>query len=321
MSLKWWWLALALVAVFGLAALARLRFKPKKPVRFVANSKTLGILPSFKKEQQRAQLLRTIEYAALGVLVATLIIIAGRPQQRIQKIEQEQSRDIVMCVDVSGSMKDYAASAFTTLQNIVNKNPTDRYSVVLFQNAPYVALPLTSDVSAINTIAKKFSDDFKDSEFTASDLLGFKSGDNDSGGTDIALGLASCMRRFDAIEEPRSRHIIMLSDMDHNSVSDQNAVAALLPKYGVKLYVLAPQRDVAFAQDSPVVQIAGASVGALDNDSDSSAALSSIFNSILSTRTSQAYVLADAPYGWWGIALIALITWWFSMVLRWRRHL
>lgn len=295
----------------------RWRRPAKRDVRHVANTDSLQALPSFAREQRRLARLARGEIIVIGLLILTLALVAARPQQQVRRIEESQSRDIVLCADISGSMSDYATAELATLKQIVKENPTDRYAMVLFQNAPYVALPLTNDSTAIDVILGDLEEQFASPEFNAAHMLGFQSGIGT--GTDVGGGLASCIRRFDNIEQPRSRHIILVSDMRHDGITDQSAVATLLPKYGVKLYVLAPRIDMTFARQSPVTQIAAGDVYELADAAGTRATLERIYQSILNTRSGAEYVSADAPYALWGAALLLTAVWSVIVYLRWRR--
>ncbi len=318
MSIKWLWLIPVLIAPLLAVALWRWRRPLKKPARYVANTETATSLPSFAKMQSRAKTLRIIEVSVLAVLALDAVLIVARPQEQIRKIEYTQSRDIVLCMDTSGSMKDYVIPGLKTLKEVITKYPTDRYALVFFQNVPFVALPLTNDTAAMNLILDDFTKQFSSQQYNASSSAGFSSAAG-GGGTDIGAGLAGCIRRFDAIAEKRSRHIILVSDMEHNGKIDPVTVATLLPKYDVKLYIVAPQDDFAPAQDSPVAKITGASVSTISDTGGFPAALATIYTSILNTRQNEVFVQADAPYPYWIVATVALAVWMSVLYVRWRR--
>lgn len=319
MPVMWWWLAVVLLLPVFVAALWRWRKPAKRPTHFIGDTANAKALPSFARELRRARRLQIATTIVLGLLIITCALIAARPQQQIRKIDYQNSRDIVLCMDVSGSMDTYIPPALQTLQKIVTANPTDRYSLVLFGNVPFVALPLTSDTTAIDITTKDLEANFSDDDFDAVDLIGFDS--SVEGGTDIATGLTSCFRRFDNIDQQRSRHIILVSDMQHNGPGDPAVVATLLPKYGVKLYVLSPELYVNdIKEKDAVVGITNAPVEGLAFDgSNAAATLSAIYDSILSERQTDTYALVDVPYPLWITAAVLTLAWAVLLVLRWRR--
>lgn len=317
MSVAWLWLVPVILVPLLAMAIWRRKRPAKREVRYVGSAETLAALPSYAREKRRADMLKRLEMAMLCLLLITLTLIAARPQQQIRKVEDTQSRDIVLCADVSGSMYQYLPVQFETLQEIVNQNPTDRYALVLFAGAPYVALPLTNDVTAINMVTSELVKGYTDDDFATADFIGYDPAAA-TGGTDIGSGLAACIRRFDKLDEPRSRHIILTSDMSHNGAVDPDLVATLIPKYGIKLYILTiDSLGVQDAQD--IARIAGATVSDKLTEADAKAELTAIYQSVLNTRTSAQYVMAEAPYPLWGAALIATAGWAAAVVLRWRR--
>ncbi|HVI69379.1 MAG TPA: VWA domain-containing protein [Magnetospirillaceae bacterium] len=318
MSIMWLWLLLGLLIPVFAVAMWRLRRPIKRHAHFVGDTPSIANLPSFVREKRRARWLHIANIVVISLLIIVMAIIAARPQQQIRKIEYQNSRDIVLCMDISGSMETYVEPAMQTLLKIVAANPTDRYSLVLFGNVPYVALPLTSDTTAIESTVKDLSAQFTNEKLDAADLVGFDP--NIKGGTDIGTGLASCFRRFDNIDQQRSRHIILVSDMEHNGTNDPSAIATLLPKYGIKLYILTPEFNLPDVQENPVTAITGARVESLKFDgSNAEATISAIYNSILTARKTDTYVLVDVPYPFWAAALVLTAAWAILMALRWRR--
>lgn len=317
MQLAWPFMLLLLVPAIALFVW-RLRVPAKHPVRPVAEVSSLAGLPSYAKIRRRGLLLAHLQQVALLLLVVTLVVLAARPLERIQKVDYENSRDIVLCLDASFSMQEFAPGALNAMSDIVKQNPTDRYALVLFQNASYAALPLTSDVAAITLKLKQMTDYYGKDSFSPVTTAGLDTGSLDDGGTDIAAGLAGCVRRFNDLDTPRSRHIILLSDMQHNTKSPLTPVAELLPKYGIKLYILAPSLDVETAKESPVTKIAGASVGTLEYGGDTKKVVNSIFSTILNQQKTTQYVLVDAPYTWWTVVIALAALWGGLQLLRWR---
>ncbi len=319
MQLKWPYL-LILILPIAAAAVWRLRKPAPKPVRLVGETDTLHSLPSYKKVERRTRALAATQTVLLALLMASLVVIAARPQQQIRKVDNKNARDIVLCLDASGSMTNNLPDALTAMSDIVKANPTDRYGLVIFQNVPYVALPLTSDIAAITLKTNDLAAQFKTNGTAPAFLAGFQP-DVGGGGTDIGAGLAGCVRRFDNLDQPRSRHIIMLSDMQNNGLTDEAAVASLLPKYNIKLHILAPSAIVSVINDSDVVaQITGASVDSFNDGGGVRSVLNQIFASILSQQKAVQFVSVDAPYAWW-IAVISLTALWAAaQMIRWRQR-
>lgn len=319
MSVAWPWLLVGLLVPILAVALWRLWRPAKRPPQFIGDTSSATGLPSYTRELRRGKRLAWGEVGVIALLITTLSLIAARPQQQIRKIDTQHARDIVLCMDVSGSMGEFILPALKTLKKTVEANPTDRYALVLFGNVPYVALPLTSDTVATQLVLDSLVAGYDSSTTNATFTLGFSPSAED--GTDVAEGVASCFRRFDSIDQERSRHIILVSDMEHTTSTNQAAVATLLPKYGVKLYVLAPTFSVAKAQQNPIIQITGAPIEELNFDgSNAEETLTALYNTILSARQTETYVLVDVPFIWWGVATGLTAVWAAIVTVRWRRQ-
>ena len=137
------------------------------------------------------------------MLVITLIIIVlARPQSsnRWEKITTE-GIDIVMCMDVSGSMRamDFKPNnrlyvAKEEIKKFVRKRTSDRIGLVIFSKSSFTQCPLTLDYSA----AELFLDAID------TDLIPVK-------GTAIGEAIRTSVRAFEGSSQP-SRAIILITD-------------------------------------------------------------------------------------------------------------
>ena len=126
------------------------------------------------------------------------------------------------------------------------------------------------------------------------------------------------MRRFDNLDQTRSRHIIMLSDMDNNGPTDQSAVANLVSSHNVVLHVLAPSDAInTTVASSPVVSITGAKVSGFDSGGVRQV-VTSVLSTVASPQQAHQYVAIDDPYPWWWAALMLAALWSAVKLWRWR---
>lgn len=298
-----WPLILLLIIPLGVGIYYRKKHPLRKKPLNLAESKTLPRLPSYKKLSKRLKKLTRIEAVLVILIMLTLVLLISRPQAEVNKIEEEKSRDIVFCSDSSGSMTEYIPNSLRTMKEIVGANPKDKYAITLFQNVAYTALPLTRDVTSINIVIDELIAGYESDTYTEVQGYGYSSGAG-GGGTDIGAGLAGCVKRFPNLEEEKSRHVILLSDMDHNGVINPDVVATLFPKYGINLYLMVPELYVEEAKKTSVVSITNAPVFTIGYGQDVGPLVSEIFRTIQNTNNAEEVVLADNPYPFWVALLI-----------------
>jgi hypothetical protein len=120
-----------------------------------------------------------------------------------------RNRDIVLCLDVSGSMIEYDAAVVQTFSTLVEEFDGERIALVLFNASAATYFPLTSDYAFVEEQLDALTADLtspnSDYGFTNGTLLG-------DGSSLIGDGLGSCVMRFDDVETERSRSIVLATD-------------------------------------------------------------------------------------------------------------
>ncbi len=322
MSLKWPYILLFSLIPTAIILWQRYR-KPIRKPDFIAESAALSKLPSYKKITKRAKKFRIIERSLLALTMAGLLILAARPVMPVSSYNEEKSRDIVILLDVSGSMNEYIPTLLDVVERIYKENPGERYSIVAFKGMYNVVLPLTRDKVAfeekIELLRQVYQHD-NDPNYQFSGTMGF--------GTDIGEGVLGAVNRFTNLERYKSRNVILLSDlantggeMDPNSEFYLEKVS-LLPKYRINFYVLRTPPEFDFEVSHEIPEIGGAKVFDIDksNSSESINSLSNeIFNQILNTETYVSKNLMDYPGPLLFIVILFAGLWVGSMIYRWRK--
>ena len=315
MQLKWpFVLALVLIPVI-FWILAR---RNKKPLlTYTAESAVLLKLPSFKKKLRKAHNLRRIESILFAAILLILLVIAARPQVPVLKVDEQKSHDIVVTLDVSGSMRKYAPDALQAMKEIILKNPSDRFAIVVFGGVGQPVITLTRDnVALLQTIDYLTgADGITSKKYTAATSLGYSIGNNK--GTDVGAAVLASLQRFDNLQKERSRSIIMISDLESDSESDYLKIAPLVPKYKVKMFVLAPSAVFAQAQKSSFTTLTGAQVFELANQSSVTAVMQEVSKQILNKDQDKSFVLTDKPNNWWLLLMVLTLMWSVAVLWRW----
>lgn len=224
----WWPLALALAAIALLAIIAgllarRRRRRALTPVD-VAHTGYVRALPSFTaliraRKRRLAAALALFFVAALGAAG-----LAGRPADRHAQSEQLATRDIVLCLDVSGSMISYDSEILGKFSELVDSFAGERIALVMWNNTSRTLFPLTDDYAMVRDELKN-SAKILDVDLAAlssgssqtQQLLDLLAGTTALPGTSASLigdGLANCVLAFDLADQERSRSIIFATDND-----------------------------------------------------------------------------------------------------------
>ena len=179
------------------------------------------------------------------ITLALLVIGAARPQEsRVREVVRGRGVDIVLVLDISGSMgdQDYSArsrleAARLVIDEFIGDRRYDRIGIVVFAREAFTQCPPTFDYDVLRRLL---------AEITYAPDLGLDDG------TAIGMGVAHAGAMLQR-SEAKSRVIVLLTDGANNAgqidpVTAAQAVAAL----DVKVYTIGvgrPGRE-AFSQDT-----------------------------------------------------------------------
>jgi Ca-activated chloride channel family protein len=144
--------------------------------------------------------LRHLPFILRLLALSSLIIALAQPQKRNdEKFTQGDGIDIVLCMDVSGSMlsRDFQPTRLAVAKEMaaefIRNRPVDRIGLVIFAGESFTLCPLTTDKNTLLTQVNALQ----------SGLL--------EDGTLIGEGLATAVSRLTAISS-KSKVIILLTD-------------------------------------------------------------------------------------------------------------
>ena len=167
-------------------------------------------------------------------LLAVVFIIAAiaRPQTMYEEQNAEgEGVDIVLCVDVSGSMTaqdlkpNRLEAAKTVAIDFVKQRITDRIAVVIFSGESFTQCPLTTDhrvlISAIENIRNGLLED----------------------GTAIGSGLGTSVDRL-RTSKSKSKVVILLTDGENNGgLIDPQTAKEIAKAFQIKVYTIGVGTD------------------------------------------------------------------------------
>jgi Ca-activated chloride channel family protein len=170
---------------------------------------------------------RWILLACRLLCVVFLVIAMARPQNsRINETVNSEGLDIVMSLDISGSMlaEDFRPNrieaAKKVAQEFIEDRPTDRIGLVIFSGESFTQCPLTTDQNVLKEQLKNIR----------SGLL--------EDGTAIGMGLATSVERL-RNSKAKTRIIILLTDGVNNSgLIDPMTALEIAKAYKIRVYTI-----------------------------------------------------------------------------------
>jgi Ca-activated chloride channel family protein len=179
-----------------------------------------------------------------ALALALLVVAAAGPRQahRSEEVEGEGT-DIVLALDISGSMLsldfqplDRLESAKAVIREFIAGRPHDQIGLVVFAGRAFTQCPLTLDHPILTAFLDEIHVGLVDD------------------GTAIGLGLATAVARLQKSTSP-SRTIILLTDGVNNVPTLEPETAARLAKtFGIRVYAVAIGRQglVPFPVEDPI---------------------------------------------------------------------
>lgn len=314
--MKYWWLVPLGLALL-VAALVVLWRRPRaaRDLIPVAHAERLTALPAYKQALARHRKWLVTALAALAVLAMSLLVAAARPVSESISIPEQRNRDIMLCLDVSGSMLDTDEAIVGVFAELVGNFKGERLGMTIFDSSAVTVFPLTDDYDFVKEeldVAKKaLSADATTFDYLAGSYEG-------SGSSLIGDGLASCVNGFPATTDTkRSRSIIfatdnMLSGKPLFTLAQATAVAKTA---NARVYALNPNdfgSIPAFASAAQGLADTAHATGGAYYPLESETAVGAIVEKVQATEASllkgaPRLTIVDHPGLALGIALLALL--------------
>ena len=210
----------ALIASGILLLVWRKRKKFKKGV-MVANTKYVKKTTYYKSLILRYRFYNILIKALCILTILTAAILTARIYKTKKHEEEIYNRDIMLCMDVSGSVFNLDAEIIGTFIDIVSRLKDERFGISAFDSAPVTVLPLTNDYNYAISVLEQLKDAFTggnnlyggyDYTMLRSLFAGAYSG---RGSSLIGDGLAYCASTFKK-DDDRTKIVILTTDDEIN---------------------------------------------------------------------------------------------------------
>lgn len=193
-----------------------------------AASLTVTSIKGFKLEKSILSKLKPLLHVLRLAAIALLFVALARPRNVAvsKKTKSNRGIDIVMAIDVSGSMlaKDLQPNRLEALKevagNFVSQRPNDRIGIVVYAGESFTQTPITSDKGIVRrTISEIEYGQIED-------------------GTAIGMGLGSSINRLKD-SKAKSKVIILLTDgVNTAGFIDPKTATELAKELNIKVYTI-----------------------------------------------------------------------------------
>lgn len=237
------WLAASCAAVGAVAILGALMIGRARGAHApAAHLHRLTGLPAFARARRRALAAALATAAILALTGAGLLVGIARPMHTETFDPQGYRRDVMLCLDVSGSMASSDIQLLDSYLEMVQRFRGERIGLTVFSSAAVSVFPLTDDYAAARSSLEEARDGLRTH---GSKGTRFIAGTNDasaSGSSLIGDGLAACAAGFDRRGEDRSRALVFATDneLSGRPLYSLTQAAAVVKRTGARIYTLAP---------------------------------------------------------------------------------
>ena len=226
---------LALIAVVGIIIwrfLKNIRKINNKSI--IAHTASIRDLPEYKKALLIYRILIGATAAVFLVCYIASTITASRPLKVSLEDTIYDSRDVMLCLDVSGSMYSSLSEIIDYFNDITTNLKGQRIGITLFDGFSVSITPLSNDYAALSELTEELRDNLRDYASLTSSSYGTSL---------IGNGLIGCVNNFDKLEDKdRTRTIIFATD-NYGPDKDRNEGNATLTqagdyakRYGITIY-------------------------------------------------------------------------------------
>jgi hypothetical protein len=261
MELMFWWLIPPALLLTAAALRRALRPDPQANARRrpVAHADRLTALPEYQAALRRHRRWLAVAALAAGTLLVSAVAAAARPVELTTIRPEQRNRDIMLCLDSSGSMSSADSAVVEVFGLLAKEFDGERLGLTIFDSRAVQVFPLTDDYEYVQEQLKVAKAAFDGDPGSAGFLDGTWSG---RGSSLIGDGLASCVSGFppadaggggtasaanepggaDATNTRRSRSVVLATDnyLSGDPIFTLEQAGALSQERGVRVYALNP---------------------------------------------------------------------------------
>ena len=330
--MRFWWLIPVVLAVVAVATVVGWMLARRAGVRsgkkgWVANTGYLRGLPKYQALVRRTRASLAMAFVCFLIAVIATSVSAGAPVDRYVKHDKSASRDIVLCLDSSGSMLPYDSKIGGAFRQIISHFEGERISLQLWDAYSMTMFPLTDDYDMATDVLQDMSDTID----TGLIQVGGKiSGtrelfeylepvldEKQEVSSLVGDGLASCVMGFDHNDKQRSRTILLATDNEvyGSGVYDLSEAIEFAKSQGVTVTALYPGSDISLSSEALQLRDEVRKTGGDFYDASSPSAVDSVVRQIEAEQKEELdsagkMIETDRPgaaLGWTLVGVVSLL--------------
>jgi hypothetical protein len=263
----------------------------------------------------------------LSLSLLTGIILSARPATVSVVTPTQQNRDIMLCLDASGSVLRADTALLNRFTSLVTGFSGQRFGLTLFNSSAVSIIPMNDNYKITAAQLKSAAAAFKAQKGDAfTQLTDGTLADFESGTSLVSDGLLSCIEHISVNAQHRSQSIILATDNEVNGtpIVSMTQVVAVARQRNIHIFAIDPGiSDQQLSGDHTQLQIITKETGGGYYQLTDNQALNGIVDSI-ATQESSSFVglpqpaVNDAPRIFLYIAAVVAVA---SAVLLWRLEL
>ena len=330
--MRFWWLIPVVLAVVVVATVVGWMLARRAGVRsgkkgWVANTGYLRGLPKYQALVRRTRASLAIAFVCFLIAVIATSVSAGAPVDRYVKHDKSASRDIVLCLDSSGSMLPYDSKIGGAFRQIISHFEGERISLQLWDAYSMTMFPLTDDYDMATDVLQDMSDTIDTGLIqVGGKLSGTRElfeylepvlDENQEVSSLVGDGLSSCIMGCDHNDKQRSRTILLATDNEvyGEGVYDLSEAIEFAKKQGVTVTALYPGSDTNLGYQAQQLRDEVRKTGGDFYDASSPSAVDSVVRQIEAEQKEELdsagkMVETDRPgaaLGWTLVGVVSLL--------------
>ena len=306
-------LAIAIITtVFVYVQKTRKKTRDISKMAVIAHTKVIKELPAYKAAERHYHILLALAVICLITTLFSTTVLASRPIKGELGKSRSESRDIMLCIDVSDSFRTHLDSVLKYYQSIISKLKGERIGLTIFDGKPINVIPLSDDYESFSDLADNIT------------LSEYREALQTNDGTSyIGYGLIGCVNSFDKLGDTERPQSIILATDDLPAANDVSLTQAAnyAKSYGITVYGILIGDNNASAFTKAITSTSGIVYKFNQANPDESA--ESIVKKISAQEAAiyegaSEYTYSDAPEIWLAISAVSTIVF---MIVVWRLRL
>lgn len=238
-SLLPYWAVLLIVLTVATVLLRARRSGPGRGSVPLAGTELLATLPRYRVLRRRRRRWTALLGVGGVVSVCCGIVLSMQPATAHEVAAQPLSRDVMLCLDVSGSMADTDVPAVRELSSLSARLKNERIGLTIFDAAAQSIFPLTDDATYVHDQLAAAAHALTERDIT------FLTGTVPTSSRASSLvpdGLVSCLQRFDHPELKRARSVVLVTDNEvgQDSIYTLAQAIDLARTRHIRVYAICP---------------------------------------------------------------------------------